>query len=74
MATWPELVVYAWTGNREIAHTLAPTLTFFALGSGIASFLYLPLVLQFAQGLIRLQLIGNLVFGVVWIPERSGPR
>jgi O-antigen/teichoic acid export membrane protein len=68
MATWPELVVYAWTGDREIAHTLAPTLTFFALGSGIASFLYLPLVLQFAQGLIRLQLIGNLVFGAVWIP------
>ncbi len=68
MATWPELVVYAWTGDRHIAHALAPTLTLYALGSGIASFLFLPLVLQFAQGLIRLQLIGNLVFGAVWIP------
>ncbi len=68
IATWPELVVYAWTGNREIARSLATTLTFFALGSGIYSFLYLPFVLQFAQGLIRLHVIGYLLFGSVWVP------
>ena len=68
IAAWPELVVYSWTGDHEIARNLAPTLTLFALGSGISSFLFLPFILQFAQGLIRLHLIGNLLFGAVWIP------
>jgi len=68
IAAWPELVVYAWTGDREAATHLAPTLTLFALGSGIASFLYVPYVLQFAQGYIRLHVIGNLIFGALWIP------
>ncbi len=68
IAARPELVVYAWTGNREIARSLGPTLTFFAIGSGIASFLYLPYVLQFSQGLVRLHLLGNLLFGAIWVP------
>ncbi len=68
IAARPELVVYAWTGDREIARSLAPTLTFFAIGSGISSFLFLPYVLQFSQGLIRLHLIGNLLFAAIWVP------
>jgi O-antigen/teichoic acid export membrane protein len=68
IAAWPDLVVYAWTGSHEVATRLAPTLTLFALGSGIASFLYLPYVLQFAHGLIRLHVIGTLIFGTLWIP------
>ena len=68
IAARPELVVYAWTGSREIARSLAPALTFFAIGSGISSFLYLPYILQFSQGLVRLHLIGNLLFAAVWVP------
>ncbi len=68
IAARPDLVVYAWTGNHEIALRLAPTLTLFAVGSGIASLLYPPFLLQYAQGVIRLHVIGSLVFGTVWIP------
>lgn len=68
IAVWPELVLYTWTGDREVASHLAPTLTLFALGSGIASFLYLPYILQFAHEVIRLHVLGTVIFGVLWIP------
>jgi hypothetical protein len=34
----------------------------------VAAFLFTPFLLQYAQGLIRLHVIGNLLFGAVWIP------
>ncbi len=68
IAAQPEMVIYAWTGSRAIAAALALTLSLYALGTGISSFLFVPYVLQFAQGMIRLHLIGNLVFGVLWVP------
>jgi O-antigen/teichoic acid export membrane protein len=68
IAAQPEMVIYAWTGSRAIAAALAPTLSLYALGTGISAFLFVPYVLQFAQGMIRLHLIGNLVFGVLWVP------
>jgi O-antigen/teichoic acid export membrane protein len=69
IAAQPEMVLYAWTGNHQIAHHLAPTLTLYALGSGIASFLFLPYILQFSQGFIRLHVVGHVVFGAIWIPS-----
>ncbi len=68
IAAQPEMVVFAWTGNRTLGVTLAPTLSLYALGTGINAFLFAPFVLQYAQGLVRLHLIGNLIFGAVWIP------
>ncbi len=68
IAAQPELVIYAWTGNRAFGAQLAPVLALYAAGSGIAAFLFVPFLLQYAQGLIRLHVIGNLVFGAFWIP------
>jgi len=68
IAAQPEMVLYAWTGSRDIAASLAPTLSLYALGTGIFAFLFVPFALQFAQGMIRLHVIGNLVFGALWIP------
>jgi O-antigen/teichoic acid export membrane protein len=69
IAAQPELVIYAWTGSRVLGEQLSSVLTLYALGSGIASFLFVPFMLQYAQGLIRLHVIGNLVFGAFWIPS-----
>jgi O-antigen/teichoic acid export membrane protein len=68
IAAQPELVVFAWTGDRALAQQLAPVLTAYALGAGVSAFLFVPFFLQYAQGSVRLQLIGNIVFGVVWVP------
>jgi len=68
IAAQPDLVIYAWTGRRDLGVRLAPVLTLYALGSGIASFLFVPFLLQYAQGLIRLHVIGNLMFGAFWVP------
>lgn len=68
VAAQPEMVLYAWTGDRNLAERLAPVLTLYALGTGIGSFLFVPYLLQYAQGKIRLHLIGNLLFATVWVP------
>ncbi len=68
IAAHPEWVIYAWTGRAELATHLAPVLSLYAAGAGIASFLFVPFLLQYAQGQVRLHVIGNLAFGAVWIP------
>lgn len=68
IAAQPVLVIYAWTGQRALAAELAPTLTLYAAGSGVAAFLFTPFLLQYAQGRVRLHVIGNVAFGAVWIP------
>jgi O-antigen/teichoic acid export membrane protein len=68
IAAHPEWVIYAWTGRAELATHLAPVLSLYAAGAAIASFLFVPFLLQYAQGQVRLHVIGNLAFGAVWIP------
>ena len=68
IAVQPELVVYAWTGDRGLAQHLAPILTPYALGAGVSAFLFVPFFMQYAQGSMRLHLTGNMLFGAVWIP------
>jgi O-antigen/teichoic acid export membrane protein len=68
IAAQPELVLFAWTGDPLIAVRWAPVLTLYALGTGIAGYLFVPFLLQYAHGYIRLHLIGTLLFGIFWIP------
>jgi O-antigen/teichoic acid export membrane protein len=68
IAAQPEMVLFAWTGHRDLAVQLAPVLALYAAGTGISAFLFAPFFLQFAHGVIRLHVIGNILFGVVWIP------
>ncbi len=68
IAAQPEMVIYAWTGNYDMANKLALTLTLFASGSALAAFLYVPFILQMAMGEIRLHVIGISIFGAFWIP------
>jgi O-antigen/teichoic acid export membrane protein len=68
IAAHPQWVIFAWTGRADLAAHLAPVLTLYAAGAAIASFLFVPFLLQYAQGQVRLHVIGALAFAVVWIP------
>jgi O-antigen/teichoic acid export membrane protein len=68
IAAHPDWVLFAWTGRVGLASHLAPALSFYAAGSAIAAFLFVPFLLQYAQGQVRLHVIGNLSFAAVWIP------
>lgn len=68
LAFFSEQVLWAWTGDAEIARKAAPVLTLYALGNGILALGAFPYYLQFAKGDLKLHLIGNALFVVLLIP------
>jgi O-antigen/teichoic acid export membrane protein len=68
IAAHPDWTVFAWTGRRDIAAALAPVLTLYAAGAGFAAFQFTPFVLQYAQGTVRLHVIGNVLFAAIMAP------
>ena len=68
LALFSEQVMWAWTGDIEIARKAAPVLTLYALGNGVLALSAFPYYLQFAKGDLKLHLIGSGVFVVVLIP------
>lgn len=64
-----EPLLWAWTGNRELAQHAAPVLVLYAIGNGILAVAAFPYYLQFAKGDLRLHLIGNAAFVVLLIPS-----
>jgi O-antigen/teichoic acid export membrane protein len=63
-----EPLLWAWTGDKYLAHQAAPVLVLYALGNGILAVAAFPYYLQYAKGDLRLHLIGNAVFVVLLIP------
>lgn len=68
LAFFAEQVLWAWTGNIEIAHKAATVLTLYALGNCVMVLAAFPYYLQFAKGDLRLHLIGNALFVLIFIP------
>jgi len=68
LAFFAEQVLWAWTGDAEIARKAAPVLTLYAVGNGILALGAFPYYLQFAKGDLRLHMIGNGLFVVLLIP------
>lgn len=68
LAFFAEQVLWAWTGDVDIAHKAAPVLTLYSLGNAILAFGAFPYYLQFAKGDLKLHLIGNALFVVLLIP------
>ncbi len=68
IAAQPYWVIWAWTGRVDAARYLAPILTLYAAGGAISAFLFVPFMLQYAQGRVRLHVIGNIAFALVWVP------
>lgn len=68
LACFSKQVLWAWTGDAEIARIASPVLTLYALGNGILAFGAFPYYLQYAKGDLKLHLIGNAIFVVLLIP------
>ena len=68
LAFCAEPLLWAWTGDRSLAHQAAPVLALYALGNGILAVAAFPYYLQYAKGDLRLHLIGNAIFVVLLIP------
>jgi O-antigen/teichoic acid export membrane protein len=68
LAFWAEPLLWAWTGDRFLAHQAAPILSLYALGNGVLSVAGFPYYLQYAKGDLRLHLIGNAFFVLLLIP------
>lgn len=68
LAFFPVPVLWAWTGDYVVASKAAPVLTLYSLGNGLLALAAFPYYLQFAKGDLRLHLIGNALFVVIFIP------
>jgi O-antigen/teichoic acid export membrane protein len=68
LAFFAEQVLWAWTGDADIAHRSASVLALYALGNGLLALAAFPYYLQFAKGDLKLHLIGNALFVVIFIP------
>lgn len=69
VAFFAEPLLWAWTGDKNLAHQAAPILVLYALGNGILAVSAFPYYLQYAKGDLRLHLIGNALFVVLLIPS-----
>lgn len=63
-----EALLWAWTGDVDLARVAAPILALYALGNGVLGVAAFPYYLQFAKGDLRLHMLGNAVFVVLLIP------
>ncbi len=68
MALYSNYVLYVWTGNKEVALSAAPILTWFTLGNGILTVGAFQYYLQYAHGKIGLHAINTTINALVQIP------
>jgi len=61
-------LLWAWTGNAELADRTATVLSFYAIGNGFLAVVTMTYYLQVARGDLRLHLRGNLTFAVLLLP------
>jgi len=69
LAFFAKQILWAWTGDEDIARKAAPVLTLYALGNGILAVGAFPYYLQFAKGDLKLHMIGSALFVVLLIPS-----
>ena len=68
IAIFAQPLLLAWTGDAYVTQQASQTLFWYALGNGLAGILAIPFWLQFAYGNLKYHVIGNIIFGIVWIP------
>ena len=68
LAFFPTQVLTAWTGKAEVAANAAPILMLYAVGNGVLALAAFPYFLQVAHGELRLHLIGNVLFVLLFVP------
>lgn len=68
LAFFADKILWAWTGDADIALKAAPVLSLYALGNGMLALAAFPYYLQYAKGNMKLHLIGNVFFVMIFIP------
>ena len=63
-----EPILWAWTGDVQLAKQTAPIMSLYAVGNGILAVSAFPYYLQYAKGDLRLHLIGNVIFMIIFLP------
>jgi O-antigen/teichoic acid export membrane protein len=61
-------LLWAWTGDATATHASAPILVWYALGNCVLALASFPYYLQYAKGDLRLHLMGNIGFVIVFLP------
>ena len=69
LAVFSSRVIWAWTGNAEIAEQAAPILFLYAAGNGVFSIAAFPYYLQYAKGDLKLHLVGSCLFVTLLVPS-----
>lgn len=67
-AVFAKPLLLTWTGDSEASQIAAPILFWYALGNGVVGMLTMPYIIQYATGRLRLHVIGNILFGIFFIP------
>lgn len=64
-----EPILWAWTGNRDLAQQEAIILAQYAGGNALLALSSLVFQLQYACGDIRRHMVGSLGFACIWVPS-----
>jgi O-antigen/teichoic acid export membrane protein len=65
---YAEQLLYAWTGDRLLAHQAAPILVLYSIGNAIVSIASFPYILQYAKGNMHFHLIVNIFLAILLVP------
>jgi O-antigen/teichoic acid export membrane protein len=68
LAVFAKDLVVLWTGNAQLASTIAPVIALLAAGSALHGIMYFSYALQLAYGMTRLPLTINAVLIAVAVP------
>lgn len=61
-------LLYAWTGDMNLAIQAAPILRLYSLGNALLALAAFPYYLQYAKGNLKYHFIGNIVSVVILVP------
>lgn len=62
-------VLYAWTGDSNLAAQAAPVMQLYALGNALLALTAFPYYLQYAKGNLKYHLIGNIISVIILVPS-----
>ena len=62
-------LLFAWTGDLQLAKKAAPIMRLYAIGNGFLAVAAFPYYLQYAKGNLQYHLLGNACMVVVLIPS-----
>jgi O-antigen/teichoic acid export membrane protein len=64
----PQLFLFAWTGDSEVAKNSFETLALYSIGNCLLVYNAFPYYLQYAEGKVKFHLGGNILFFVTLLP------